>query len=57
MNQIELWFSILSRQLLSKKDFKSVEDLTKQVLSFIEECSKTATPFAWTYKGKPLTIQ
>jgi transposase len=56
LNQIELWFSILSRQLLSKKDFKSVEDLTKQVLSFIEEYNVAAKPFAWTYKGKPLTI-
>jgi len=56
LNQIELWFSILARQMLSKKDFKSVEDLTKQLLSFIEEYNKTAKPFAWTYKGKPLTI-
>ena len=30
LNQIELWFSILARQLLSKRDFKSVEDLTMQ---------------------------
>ena len=56
LNQIELWFSILSRQLLSKKDFKSVKDLTKQVLKFIEEYNKKAKPFAWTYQGKPLRI-
>jgi len=56
LNQIELWFSILSRQLLSKKDFKSVKDLTKQVLKFIEEYNKKAKPFAWTYQGKPLKI-
>jgi transposase len=56
LNQIELWFSILSRQLLSKKDFKSIEDLTKQVLKFIEEYNKNSKPFAWTYSGKPLKI-
>lgn len=56
LNQIELWFSILTRQLLSKKDFKSVEDLTKQVLKFIEEYNKNSKPFAWTYSGKPLKI-
>jgi len=56
LNQIELWFSILSRQLLSKKDFKSVKDLTKQVMKFIEEYNKKAKPFAWTYQGKPLKI-
>jgi len=56
LNQMELWFSILTRQLLSKKDFKTTEDLTKQVLQFIEEYNKKAKPFAWTYKGKPLKI-
>jgi putative transposase len=56
LKQIELWFSILARQLLSKRDFKSVEDLTKHLLDFIEECNKAAQPFAWTYKGKPLKI-
>ena len=56
LNQIELWFSILARQLLSKKDFKSLSDLTKQVLKFIEEYNKKAKPFAWTYQGKPLKI-
>lgn len=56
LNQIELWFSILVRQLLSKKDFKSLNDLTKQVLKFIEEYNRKAKPFAWTYQGKPLKI-
>lgn len=56
LNQVELWFSILSRQLLSKQDFESVQDLTMQLLAFIEEYDKTAKPFAWTYKGEPLKI-
>ena len=56
LNQIELWFSILSRQLLSKQDFESVPDLTRQLLAFIEEYDKNAKPFAWTYKGEPLKI-
>ena len=56
LNQIVLWFSILSRQLLSKQDFKSVPDLTRQILDFIEEYDRTAKPFAWTYKGEPLKI-
>jgi putative transposase len=56
LNQVELWFSILSRQLLSKQDFESVPDLTRQLLAFIDEYDKTAKPFAWTYKGEPLKI-
>jgi len=56
LNQIELWFSILSRQLLSKQDFESVSDLIRQLFAFIEEYDRTAKPFAWTYKGEPLKI-
>lgn len=56
LNQIELWFSILSRQMLSKRSFKSRTDLAEQLLAFIQEYNKTCKPFAWTYKGKPLKI-
>jgi len=56
LNQVELWFSILSRQLLFKQEFELVPNLTRQLLAYIEEYDKTAKPFAWTYKGEPLKI-
>ena len=55
LNQIELWFSILSRRLLRRGTFTSQHDLRTQLLSFIERYNPTAKPFAWTYQGKPLT--
>lgn len=55
LNQIELWFSILSRRLLKRGIFKSKDDLKAQLLAFIERYNPTAKPFAWTYQGKPLT--
>jgi transposase len=55
LNQIELFFSILSRRLLRRGIFKSKDDLTTQLLSFIDRYNPTAKPFAWTYAGKPLT--
>jgi transposase len=55
LNQIELFFSILSRRLLKRGTFKSKDDLTTQLLSFIDRYNPTAKPFAWTYAGKPLT--
>ncbi len=55
LNQIELWFSILSRRVLRRGTFKSKDDLKAQLLSFIERYNPTAKPFAWTYQGKPLT--
>jgi transposase len=55
LNQIELWFSILSRRLLRRGTFTSQHDLKKQLLAFIDRYNPTAKPFAWTYQGKPLT--
>lgn len=55
LNQIELWFSILSRRLLKRGIFKSRDDLKAKLLAFIDRYNPTAKPFAWTYQGKPLT--
>ncbi len=54
LNQIELWFSILSRRLLRRGSFASQADLKTQLLGFIDRYNPTAKPFAWTYQGKPL---
>lgn len=54
LNQIELFFSILTRRLLRRGIFTSKADLKTQLLAFIERYNPTATPFAWTYQGKPL---
>ena len=55
LNQIEIWFSILVRKLLKRGSFSSVEDLSAQVLAFIDYYNRTsAKPFKWTYQGKPL---
>jgi transposase len=56
LNQVELWFSILSRQALKRGDFQSKEDLARKLVGFIEEYNKTAKPFAWTYEGRLLKI-
>lgn len=54
LNQIELFFSILTRRLLRRGIFTSKADLKIQLLAFIERYNPTAKPFAWTYQGKPL---
>jgi transposase len=57
MNQIELWFSILSRKLLKRASFSSVEELKSRILQFIEYFNCTmARPFRWTYTGRPLQM-
>ena len=54
LNQVELFFSILARRLLKRGEFHSVEDLVAKVMAFIADDNRTATPFRWTYDGRPL---
>ena len=54
LNQVELFFSILTRRLLKRGEFGSVEDLVARVMAFIADYNRTATPFRWTYDGRPL---
>ncbi len=55
MNQIEIWFSILSRQLLKRGNFISLADLKAKVLAFVDYFNRTmAKPFRWTYQGNAL---
>ncbi len=52
LNQIEIWFSILVRRLLSRLSCRSVQELRTQVLAFIAYYNRTTNgAFHWTYKG------
>jgi len=55
LNQVEIWFSILSRRLLRRGEFKSTAELKERILKFIDFFNENlAKPFRWTYIGKPL---
>jgi len=55
MNQIEIWFSGLSRKYLKRSNFTSTKDLEKGILNYIKWFNdEIAKPFKWTYKGKVL---
>lgn len=57
LNQVEIWFGILSRRLLKRGSFASTEELKRRVLAFIDFFNETlAKPFRWTYIGKPLMV-
>ena len=47
----------MTRKLLKRGSFTSVEHLRAKVLEFIEYYNRTmAKPFRWTYQGKVLTV-
>src|SRR5690554_535529 len=55
LNQIEIWFNILTKDVLKGGLWKSKEPLTKQLMQYIDTYNKTiARPFSWTYTGKAL---
>jgi len=55
LNQVEIWFSILTRRLLKRANFLSIEDLRMRVTRFIAYFNTVlAKPFKWTYTGRPL---
>ena len=55
LNQVECWFSILSRKILKNATFMSVDDLNQAIIDFIPYYNDTmAKPFNWTYTGRPL---
>ena len=55
LNQIEIWLGILTRKLLRRGSFASLDELKAKVLAFIDYYNATmAKPFKWTYQGKPL---
>jgi transposase len=47
LNQIEVWFSILSRQALRQASFSSVSALREAMDAFIAAYNPTAHPFEW----------
>ncbi len=52
LNQIEIWFSILVRRLLSRLSCTSVQELRAHILAFIAYYNRTSNgAFHWTYKG------
>lgn len=57
LNQIEIWFGILTRKALKRGSFKSKEDLKERIEKFIRHFNIVfAKPFRWTYNGKPCSI-
>lgn len=47
LNQVEIWFGILTRKALKNASFSNTEDLKKAIEDFIDVYHETAKPFVW----------
>ena len=50
LNQVELWFSKIERDLLARGIFTSVADLGRKIRRYIKQYNKTAKPIRWAYR-------
>ena len=49
LNQVEIWFSKVERDVITRGIFTSVADLRRKLLRYIRLYSKSAKPFTWKY--------
>jgi transposase len=65
LNQVELWFAKIERDLIARGIFTSVADLRRKLMQYIRAENKTCHPFVWTYRhvrhriranAKPVTV-
>ncbi|MDF3146438.1 MULTISPECIES: IS630 family transposase [unclassified Streptomyces] len=54
INQVELFFSALTRRVLRYGDFASRDDLIEKMRRYVITHNETARPYRWTYDGTPL---
>jgi transposase len=55
LNQIEIFFSIIQKKVVSPNDFPSLEKLSEILLAFVDRYNQTARPFSWKYTAADLT--
>lgn len=49
LNQVELWFAKIQRDVIDRGVFTSVADLARKLRRYIRAYEKRAQPFRWTY--------
>lgn len=54
LDQIEIWFSVLQRKLLTPGNFSSLEELRQSIMEFVKCNNLSAKPIQWTYTVEKL---
>lgn len=48
LNQVEIWFNIITQKAIRRGTFKSVKDLINKIKNFVDQYNKNSQPFMWT---------
>lgn len=54
LNQVEIFFSVVQKKVVSPNDFPSLEALSETLLAFVARYNQTARPFSWKYTANDL---
>ena len=57
LNQVEIWFARIEREVIARGVFASVKDLARKLMRYIRAYSKDARPFRWTYSDTSRRIK
>jgi transposase len=57
LDQIEIWFSVLQRKLLTPNHFPNLPTLAERIDAFISRHNESAKPIKWTYTVDTLVEQ
>jgi DDE superfamily endonuclease len=56
LNQVEIYFSIVQRKVLTTNDFSSLQGLEQRLLAFQSHYGRSASPFNWTFTRRDLNV-
>lgn len=48
LNQVEIWFNIITQKAIRRGTFKSVKELIAKINQFVQKYNTTSRPFVWT---------
>ena len=57
LNQVELWFSKIERDLIYRGVFTSVKDLSRRIMAYIRRYNDDPRPIKWQYDDPSRRIQ
>ena len=57
LNQVELWFSKIERDVIARGIFTSVEDLSRKLMHYIEQYNNAPKPVKWKYRDPSRRIR
>jgi transposase len=54
LNQVEIFFSVIQKKVVSPNNFPSLDKLSETLLAFVDRYNRTAEPFSWKYTADDL---